>query len=805
MESMADKRSDLVLPQGTYVLIQDGASGNVEVVVGPHKVSMADTDTPVIFDHKSGRYIPVNTQQEAIQTCPRADEGQYVVLTNPAQEANQHPAKGKQQGQPLKFGTKINIPGPETFALFPGQQATVIAGHQLKSNEYLLTRVYNDDAAKANLENAIVKSNDSSNQTKKSKVNALIGSEELITGALHIIKGTEVSFYIPPTGIEVVPDENGNYIRNAITLERLEYCILLDENGDKRYVIGPSVVFPKPTETFVTQNGNPKYKAIELNENMGIYVKVIADYTEDKKSYKAGEELFITGKEQKIYFPRPEHALIKYGNRTITYAVAIPAGDARYVLDKTSGKINLVKGPKMFLADPRTEVVVRRVLDVKSVELWYPGNDEAIRHNIALAGEAEGSMDYVSDETLSNKTYSSTKARANFGDMLFRSETFTKPRTIQLDGKYDGAVTINIWPGYAIQVVKKTGEREVMVGPKVVLLEYDQTLETLELSTGKPKSDHNLLKTAYLQTHNNNVSDIVSAETKDLVNVDVRLTYRVNFTGEPTKWFSVSNYVKLLTEHLRSLIRNAVKKLTIEEFNDKATDIIRDVILGAAKDGKRPGRGFDENGMHVYDVDVLDVTIGDGTISKLLKDAQHNSVQQHLRLQAEAQEVEFVKKDENFKRQKIQEMAKTEDEQHKVRVDKIKAKKLEEKIEVDSDLAKQDALNKVTEEQNKRTIRKQEIELTAIEKASAIKINEIEKSFNAIQPKLIEAILTQGKNKFAETLATNLKAQGDNPLAGLFQKGGWDGIMETVKGSPLEQIFKDLMNQGLDDLKQTKK
>ena len=40
-------------------------------------------------------------------------------------------------------------------------------------------------------------------------------------------------------------------MRDALTLERLEYCILVDQNGKKRYERGPQVVFPEPTEAFV--------------------------------------------------------------------------------------------------------------------------------------------------------------------------------------------------------------------------------------------------------------------------------------------------------------------------------------------------------------------------------------------------------------------------------------------------------------------------------------------------------------------------------------------------------------------------
>src|SRR5690606_31933781 len=120
---------------------------------------------------------------------------------------------------------------------------------------------------------------------------------------------------------------------------RLEYCILLDENGNKRYIQGPDVVFPRPTETFVSIRGKRKFRAIELNENTGLYLKVIAPYEEDGVHYKVGDELFITGKDTMIYMPRTEHAIIKYGEQERHYGVAIPAGEARYVLDRQKGAI----------------------------------------------------------------------------------------------------------------------------------------------------------------------------------------------------------------------------------------------------------------------------------------------------------------------------------------------------------------------------------------------------------------------------------------------------------------------------------
>jgi major vault protein len=76
---------------------------------------------------------------------------------------------------------------------------------------------------------------------------------------------------------------------------------------------------------------------------------------------------------------------------------------------------------------------------------------------------------------------------------ISRGVSYTKPRTITLDTKYDGVVGINVWTGYAINVVSKTGSREVVLGPTTRLLNYDETLEAMELSTGRPKTTDNLL------------------------------------------------------------------------------------------------------------------------------------------------------------------------------------------------------------------------------------------------------------------------------------------------------------------------
>jgi major vault protein len=661
-EEQRDSR-ELVLDPFQYALILDETKGNIGVFVGPTRMSLAGTDRPVKFSQTAG-FSEVHLE-EAIKPWPTADESSYIVLGNPCLDKDSpHPRSGGTGAAKLELGRKVNIAGPATFPLWPGQNATVIKGHVLRSNQYLVVRVYNEELAAKNWSKAIIK------PTAEAKADAQANDDPsppdapapltFTTGQLFIIKGTEVAFYIPPTGVEVVPDEKNNFVRDAVTLERLEYCILLAESGEKRYVRGPMVVFPEPNETFIeSSSSSRKFKAIDLSPISGLYVKVIAPYEDDNgKFYKEGDELFITGNETMIYFPRPEHAIIRYGKQEKHHAVAIPKGEARYVLDRTTGVISLVTGPRMFLPDPRTQVIVRRILDDATVKLWFPGNSKAIEVNRELREGLSQKDESVRDESIAAqrllRSYISPAAADEYaGDDISRKTSFTPPRSISLDTKYDGAVAICPWTGYAVLVVSKDGTRKVVQGPQTASLAYDETLEVMELSTGTPKSDEATAKTVYLRVSNNKVSDIISTVTKDMVKVSIKVSYRVNFEGDPTRWFAVENYVKFLTDHLRSVVRNVVKGHGIESFNNNAVTILRDCILGvAAKEGEpRPGKAFPENGMRIYDVEILDLTIGDQSIGQMLVAGQHKSVQQAIDIAQRESSLEATRRGEKVQQE----------------------------------------------------------------------------------------------------------------------------------------------------------
>ena len=643
------RQKDLVLAPNEFCLLQSKTNGVIKTCTGPIMMTISQQEALVVFDSKTKKFKELSNFDQAKQLFINAPENWYVILKNPTANGS-YPEMGKSMIAPeLNIGQKVNIRGPVSFSLFPGQMAKVIRGHALRTNQYLLARVYEADAASRNKGEML----DTEGKVIDKK------SETYVNGQILVIKGTEVSFYIPPTGIEVIPvnnDPSKGYVREAVTLERLEYCILKDEDGNKRYVHGPEVVFPEPTETFVTSpKGGFIFRAIELSPISGIYVKVIAEYKDDKDVvHPIGEELFITGNDQMIYYPRPEHAVINYDNKMMHHAIAIPEGEGRYIMNRLTGVIDTIKGPAMYLPDPRTEVVVKRKLSEKQCKLWYPGNMDALAYNVNLSEKsvekaskkADLDMFAFSAMTSMDSTLANLEAKAN----ISRGTSYTKPRTITLDNKFEGVVSIDVWTGYAVNVISKDGSRKVVRGPQTILLDYDQTLEVLELSTGRPKTTDNLIKTVFLRHENNKVSDLINIETKDFVRATVKVSYCVDFDPAfKDKWFSIENYVKYMCDRERALIKRAAKEYTIEEFWNNYNEIVRNVAIdyaavnpdGAGTGGYHEGLFFPENGMYVHDCEVLSCSVED-SIEKLLIKHQHDTVRKNLELASANKEAEVA-------------------------------------------------------------------------------------------------------------------------------------------------------------------
>lgn len=885
-----EAKRDVSLFPGTYACIQDGSKGVVKVCVGPLNVTLSGQDRPVVFDTTKRSFVPVDRLEDAIRINPVAVQGYYVELLNPAKNGG-HPSEGTQHpGTDLDVGRKINLHGPVQFALWPGQVASVIRGHHLRSNQYLLCRVYDEEEARKNWGKAVLKvaskltppPEDASEEVKKKYAadleaekktigSASIPQPDLTIGKMFIIKGTDVSFFIPPTGITVIPEkeENGKelYARDALTLEQLEYAVLVDENGKKRYPRGPAVVFPNPTEQFMEQRDEKdksrttrKFKAIEMNPLQGLHLKVLVDFDDEftdkegkKQSVKrkAGEELFLKGDEYPIFYPREELAAIKYDGKTKHFATAITKGEGRYVMDRMTGKITTVLGETMLLPDPRNQIIVQRVLSDKECQLWYPGNTEALEFNRKLRpllnqspttrggalsegeierglqkggrmkgvpgateavrggpvagglGEVQNfmAMNYASNALAMDA--SSVSREQNFvGDQLERGSTYTKPRTLTLDSKYQGVPSIQLWNGFAALIVSKGGGRRVEVGPKPILLAYDETLEVMYFSSGKPKSTDRIIESAYLQIENF-VTDIIEVETSDHVKIELKVSYRVNFVGdtdeERMKWFSVQNYVKYLCDHAKSVVKAAARKLPVAQFYENSTEIIRDIVLGKpGNDGKRQGMFFEDNNLRVRDVEVLGAPIKDQTIRDLLDRTQHEVVRTNIELAAAHRGLQVTKEKEEIDRESSRvkaetQMAKNEIEKE-LQTSRLaltllqlgnELKKLEEERKVQQDRSGLEEAavvaelhrNKLVADQNlalKKEEQNQRIEFLKVEAETIVsKLKALEPGFSAT---LLQLSNNETLTKVSEAMSIQRVLGGDN-IADALSKAFPTGVL----------------------------
>lgn len=577
--------------------------------------------------------------------------------------------------------------------------------------------------------------------------------------------------------------------------EKPEYCILKDEDGNKRYVHGPAVVFPEPTESFIAnQSDNYKFRAIELSKISGIYVKVIADYEESGKLHKVGEELFITGKDQMIYYPRPEHAIITYGNRIVHHAVAIPAGEGRYVMDRMTGKITTIKGPEMFLPDPRTQVIVKRKLTRNQASLWYPNNREVLEYNEGLneSGQNMSSSFMATAENVSKQfSYSGastvTPAELAESSLMNRGTTFTPPRSITIDNKFDGVVSIDVWTGYAVNVISKDGTRKVVVGPCTNLMDYDQTLEVLEMSTGKPKTTDHLLRTVFLRVDNNKISDIIRIETKDFVNVDIKVSYCVDFLEKyKDNWFSVENYVKYLCDRVRSLLKREAKKYSIEEFYQNAANIVRNVALDitpidedkeqVATESGHTGRFFSENGMLLHDVEVLSIKV-DEDVAYIIQQHQEETIRKSIELSDAEQRIKLT----------------TAIAEADAKIAEVKYQAEKKKLDLDSEIAQKRTALKTAEQkaqhdQEMAKLKAQQDEQKVADVIADAKLARDEKEKQAAldyQAKMAE-IDKQRNQAYADAIVTMLSAMSPQLAASIEQLGNHALFADVAqKMSPL--------------------
>lgn len=805
------RQKDIVLAANEYAHVISKTNGIIKTHTGPTMLTISQQESLVLFDPKSKKFNETNDFTKAKQLFTSAAEGWYIVLKNPAEDGS-HPDLGKSVISPeLRVGQKINIPGPCTFSLYPGQMTKVIRGHRLRSNQYLLARVYDAEAAEKSYSEATIVDTKGEEVTETKETS----TPKYHVGQLLVIKGTDVSFYMPPTGIEVIPsdEKNGEYIRDAVTLERLEYAILKDEDGEKRYVHGPAVVFPEPTETFVeTPSHTNIFRALELSPISGIYIKVIAAYDETttdedgkmkKIHHPVGEELFITGNEQMIYYPRPEHAMIQYDGKYMHHAIAIPKGEGRYILNRLTGEVKTIKGPAMYLPDPRTEVVTKRKLTDKECQLYYPGNEEVLMYNRELseksaekaARRGKSNLTDIINCAYSTSNQESTLAIFEANANISRGVSYTKPRTIVLDTKYEGIVSIDVWSGYAVKVVSKDGKRRIVEGPQTILLDYDERLETLCTSNSAGAINEDV----YLKIKNNDIFDeYVSAETNDFAKIRLSLRYTVDFDSEnKDDWFNIEDYTHYLLNKMRGILKNEIKKYSIEEFVFSKEEIVRKAIL------ENEDISF-ENGMKIKDVEIKNFVMSN-EIGSILENHQFELLSKTLELSEATKKMDTITELNSLKR--LQDQIVAETKLNKLKLDhQIEVKMIEDEREIADKRAEKVYAAKTAESELQSVIDQiEEAKLERSKSADQAKIDtenklvEIEKArqdgysdtvakiMQSITPGLVEALTSRANSDMLETVT---KSVGPYAIAKGEPIGAF--VDKLLRGTTLENIVANI-------------
>jgi len=173
--------------------------------------------------------------------------------------------------------------------------------------------------------------------------------------------------------------------------------------------------------------------------------------------------------------------------------------------------------------------------------------------------------------------------------------------------------------------------RRLEVGPKDILLEYDESLIPLRLSRGPSKDGHDRVETAFLQVRGAKVTDMFEVLSADFVKVRVKLGFTGHFETADERCFAVEDPVKLLADTVRAQVREAAAGKSVVELLQNMSALVRNALFG--DDGTLR---FDENGMVIEQVDVLSCDIVQPELARLFQTVHVEAVR--LQLQGEQAE-----------------------------------------------------------------------------------------------------------------------------------------------------------------------
>ena len=781
---------------------------------------------------------------------------------------------GGNKEKELVSGTKRIIPGPCSFPLWPGQSAEVRPAHKLGANQYLLVEVVGEIEERAPYYRLVLESAGLSSAVIDQGGEALAsdastphvdpagrrGDGSLRLGQRIVIQGRHTQLFIPPSGIEIVPPieetepkdtdaedatstlppalaeecaklvtivrEGINqkqfstlknelrhrpelplshraiilaaldqtfesrqhlvnnkrvdrdrqrsgpadpYARRAVVLGPKEFCILFDADGHPRIVRGPARVFPGPHDTFLQRGSRRRvYDAYELAEHQALWLRIITPITRDRlarhlpagvsldrEEYDAGAELIVRG-QPSVFFPFIEAEVVNPSTREPHVgndhdAVIIDA----IGIDQKSG---------IYVRDLRTGMVKM------------------------VRGETSYLIDPRSEELCPR---------------LREGESVASQWALSV-----------VVPNNEACLVTSPHGRRVEVGPKVVLLEYEEQLLPFRLSKGPSKDGHHTITTCFLRVQGARVADTFEVESSDFVKLKLKLGFSGHFEGEALHWFDVDDPVKLLADKVRARLREVMRELPLARLVRDMGKIIKSTLFeGEAPAATGQELRFEENGMVVDACEPLEVRITDPALAELFSTSQRETVKLQItdeqatrRLESERHQDMVDAEEHDIVRGAVARKAASRvvdaQSEHQVNLSRVQLRfeiadtelrrtQAQAVLELEREIEAADRRCNALVERRKKEAEVEESHLSKvtqldIERTRALAESEAVR-LRAIQPELIGALHSAADSEVMKAAATNM-----NLVSLLGGKSPQELFEHVLRGTPLERSTRDM-------------
>jgi len=168
-----------------------------------------------------------------------------------------------------------------------------------------------------------------------------------------------------------------------------------------------------------------------------------------------------------------------------------------------------------------------------------------------------------------------------------------------------------------------------MLGP-------DEQFTVLSLSGEIPKKPH-IIKSLALFLGPDFMTDLVVVETSDHARLSLKLSYNWQFDvdrEDPSKMFSVPDFVGDACKAIASRVRGAVARQTFDNFHKHSADLIRDAVFGSGDQGINNNFVFSQNGLIMTNIDIQSVE----PVDSRTRDALQKSVQLAIEITTKSQE-----------------------------------------------------------------------------------------------------------------------------------------------------------------------